>query len=108
MPRLFMTACLGSLLCVAAAGQKPAPDEQKRTIDAAREIAVHYTNKLPDFICNEQVERSDRAPGNVKIDRLVIQLSYFGQKEKQKLISINGSPTTQTLGSLDGLTTVGS
>jgi hypothetical protein len=98
---------VGLLLCLVAAPQKPTPDEQKHTLDAAREIAIHYASKLPDFICNEQVERSDNAPGSVRVDRLTIQLSYFQEKEKQKLVTMNGRPATQPLESLDGLITAG-
>ena len=91
-----------------AAAQRPSPEQQRHTLDTAREIAIHYTGKLPDFICNEQVERTDSTgPNNIKADRLTIQLSYFGQKEKYKLVAMNGAPTEQPLESLDGLITGG-
>lgn len=103
---IFATFSL--LLCLPAAAQRPTPEEQKHTLDTAREVAVHYTGKLPDFICTEQVERSDRfSQTNIKVDRLTIQLTYFGQKEKQKLIAMNGQKTQQSLQSLDGLITGG-
>jgi hypothetical protein len=87
----LIIAALGSLLCMPAAAQRSTPEEQKQTLDTAREIAIHYTSKLPDFICTEQVERSDRiSQTNMKVDRLTIQLTYFGQKEKQKLVAMNG------------------
>jgi hypothetical protein len=90
------------------AAQRPTPEEQKRTLDTARDIAINYSGKLPDFICTEQVQRTDRtSPTNIKDDRLTIQLSYFGQKEKQKLVAMNGSPTQKSLESLDGLITGG-
>jgi hypothetical protein len=108
MRRHLIIAALGSLLCVPAAAQRPSPEEQRRTLDTARDIAIHYTRKLPDFICTEQVQRTDRtSPTNIKADRLTIQLSYFGQKEKQKLVAMNGSRTEQPLESLDGLITGG-
>lgn len=97
-----------TLLCLPAAAQRPTPEEQKRTLDTARDIALHYSSKLPDFICTEQVERTDRVTTTVqKADRLTIQLSYFGQKEKYKLVAMNGNPTKQPLESLDGLITGG-
>jgi len=108
MPRHLIIAALGSLLCMPAAAQRPTPEEQKHTLDTAREIAIHYTSKLPDFICTEQVERTDRtSQTNIKVDRLTIQLTYFGQKEKQKLVAMNGQKTEQSLESLDGLITGG-
>ena len=104
----LIIAALGSLLCMPAAAQRSTPEEQKQTLDTAREIAIHYTSKLPDFICTEQVERSDRiSQTNMKVDRLTIQLTYFGQKEKQKLVAMNGQKTEQHLESLDGLITGG-
>ena len=107
MLRRLIVVSLGSLPCLTAAPQKPTPDEQKRALDAAREIAIRYASKLPDFICNEQVERSDNAPASVKIDRLTIQLSYFQQQERQKLVTMNGRPAMQSLESLNGLITAG-
>ena len=108
MRRHLIIAALGSLLCMPAAAQRPTPEEQRRTLDTARDIAVHYSRMLPDFICTEQVQRTDRtSPTNIKADRLTIQLSYFGQKEKQKLVAMNGNRTEQPLESLDGLITGG-
>ena len=40
-------------------------------------------------------------------NHLIIQLSYAGQKENYKLLSINGGSTTQPLSSLDGIITGG-
>jgi hypothetical protein len=99
---------IGSLLCMPAAAQRPTTDEQLRTLAAARDLAIHYTSKLPDFLCTEQVERTDRTSAtNIKADKLTIQLSYFGQQEKQKLVAMNGNKTQQPLESLDGLITGG-
>jgi hypothetical protein len=104
----LVLAALGSLLSLPATAQRPTPDEQKRVLDTARELAIHYSSKLPDFICTEQVQRTDRTtPTIVKADRLTIQLSYSGQKEKQKLVAIDGKSTSQPLESLDGLITGG-
>src|SRR5580704_18431706 len=108
MRRHLIIAALGSLLCIPAAAQRPTPEEQRHTLDTAREIATHYSSKLPDFICNENVERTDRTSAtNIKVDRLTIQLSYFGQKEKYKLLTINGTKTDQSFESLDGLISAG-
>jgi len=52
-------------------------------------------------------ERTDgTGPNNRKVDRLTIDLTYAG-KESYKLATMNGSPTKQTLESLDGLITGG-
>jgi len=107
-PFMIALAALGSVLCMPAADQRPTPEEQRRTLDTARDIAINYSRKLPDFICTEQVQRTDRtSPTLITADRLTIQLSYSGQKEKQKLVAINGNRTEQPLESLEGLITGG-
>jgi hypothetical protein len=53
------------------------------------------------------MDRDVSSPTNVKADCLTIQLSHFGQNEKQKLVAINGHETKQPLESLDGLITGG-
>jgi hypothetical protein len=113
MRRYLTYSALGVLFCIPATGQKPTPEQQRQTLDTAREIAIHYASKLPNFMCNEQVERTDqlqRAGQLLSVshyDHLIIQMSYGGQKEDYKLVSINGSPTTQPLSSLDGIITGG-
>ncbi len=108
MRRYLTMAALGSLLSMPAAAQRPTPEEQKHTLDTARDTAIHYTSKLPDFICTEEVTRSDSVGSRIlKSDKLTIQLSYYGQKEKQKLVTVNGQPTEQRLDSLEGLITGG-
>jgi hypothetical protein len=107
MLRYPILALAASLLCLPTSAQRPSADDQKRTIDTAREIAIHYTSKLPDFVCTEQVERTDSTgPNNRKADRLTIELTYSG-KESYKLVTLNGSPAKQTFESLDGLITGG-
>jgi hypothetical protein len=107
MRRHLMIPTLASLLCLPAAAQRPAAEDQKRVLDAARDHAIHYTSKLPDFICTEQVERNDSVGSHNSIDRLIVHLSYSGQHEKYKLVSMNGSPSKESLASLGGLITAG-
>lgn len=108
MRRRWKIVLLGLLACAPAAAQRPTPEHQRHTLDAAREIAIHYSGKLPDFICTENVERTDRtSPTNIKADRLTVQLSYFGQKEQYKLLTINGTRTNQSFESLEGLISAG-
>src|SRR5271168_3317569 len=103
MRRYLTIAALYSLLSIPAAAQRPTPEQQKHTLDTARDTAIHYAGKLPDFICTEDVTRIDSFGSRVvKSDKLTIQLSYYGQKEKQKLVTMNGQPTQQRLDSLEG------
>lgn len=107
MRRRLTIPTLASLLCLPAVAQKPTPEEQKRVLDTARDHAIHYTSKLPDFICTEQVERNENLGTHNSIDRLIIQLGYSGQHEKYKLVSMNGAPSKESLASLGGLITAG-
>jgi hypothetical protein len=100
--RRLIAAALASVLYIPASAQSPNAEDQKHAINAARDLAIRYTGHLPDFICTKQVQTTDRtSPTNIKINRLTIQLSYFGQKEKQKLVALNGKATQQPLESLD-------
>ena len=76
MRRNWIIATLGLIACARAMAQKPTPDQQKSVLDTAREHAIHYTSKLPDFICTKQVVSAQSAPGQKKIDRLTIQLGF--------------------------------
>ncbi len=101
---LTTTFSLALFTLLPALAQKPTPADQKKTLDAAREIALHYSSKLPDFICTENMERVDRSsPTSIIADKLTIQLSYSGQKESYKLLTMNGSKTDQSFDSLEGL-----
>jgi hypothetical protein len=97
------------LLALLAMAPRPTLEDQRRTLNAARELAIHYSSKLPDFICTELVQRTDRTINTtiMKSDRLTIQLSFSGQQEKQKLVAVDGKSTSQPLESLDGLITGG-
>lgn len=84
----------------------PPPDEQKRMVEAARESALNYTRLLPDFICTEMVRRYED-PHAKLIDILTLQLTYSGQRENYKLLTINGRPTFRPYDSVGGVITQG-
>jgi hypothetical protein len=74
----------------------PAPAEQLRIWNAARENALSFTGSLPDFICNEVVRRytdPDRKGRWRLADTLVLKLTYFDRQEDYKLLTINNRPT---------------
>jgi len=102
--RPLTIAAAGAILCIPASAQRPSAEEQQHALGAARDYAIHYTSKLPDFLCTEQMERvSSTSASNTHVDRLSIQLSFNGRKEQYKLVAMNGSPTKQSFASLDGL-----
>jgi len=102
--------------------QAPPPTsiEQKAIIDHAREYALSYSQRLPDFICT-QVERRygapapgtraggrpDSEPSFQLLDTLTSRLSYFEQKEDKKLVLHNNTLTAQDYKTLRGATSTG-
>ncbi len=88
----------------------PSSIEQARVISEAREMALSYTKRLPDFICL-QVTRRYIDPSGLEMfqlmDTVAERLSYFEQKEDYKLISINGKWTDADRWKLGGATSSG-
>jgi hypothetical protein len=86
----------------------PSPAEQNRIVNEAREIALNYTQSLPDFIATESVRRysDERGVWQLK-DTLTIKLSYFEQAEDYKVLSINGRASTVPYEEVGGTITQG-
>lgn len=88
----------------------PGADEQKEIIERAREYALGYSKRLPDFICM-QVTRRYIDPSGLEFwrnsDTITTRLSYFDQKEDYKVITINGRMTEVPYQRLDGATSSG-
>lgn len=73
----------------------PSEKEQREIIESAREYALGYTKRLPDFICT-QVTRRYYDPSGLEFwqraDVITERLSYFEQKEDYKVVLINSRP----------------
>ncbi|MBL8231492.1 MAG: hypothetical protein JNL98_23555 [Bryobacterales bacterium] len=73
----------------------PSEQEQREVIESARQYALSYTRRLPDFICT-QVTRRFYDPTGLEFwqraDVITERLSYFEQKEDYKVILINSRP----------------
>jgi hypothetical protein len=74
----------------------PAPSEWKPLLDQARDYALSYTRRLPDFLCT-QVTRRYIDPAGLEVweqqDTLTARLSYFEQQENYQLMLVNGKAT---------------
>ena len=82
---------------------QPTMDELRGVLSKAREMALEYNKSLPDFICTQVVKRFDRGATSWRLgDTLQIRLSYFGQKEDYKLLSVNGRTTYLGYDSIGG------
>ena len=92
-----------ALLALAAtsalAQSAPPSDEELQTIVAeARQVALNYTNALPNFTCDQDTDRfvnthPDRSQEDWQpYDKFTAQISYNGVEEAYKLASVNGKP----------------
>jgi hypothetical protein len=83
----------------------PTQEELVAAIHHARVYALNYTAHLPDFLCNEIVERYEDIGGKGnwnKKDVLGVKLGYLDHAEDYKLMTVNGHSTTQTFQSMRG------
>jgi len=93
-----------------AASPPPSAEAREQIIEAAREIALHYTESLPDFLCTQAIRRYVDADGQESwrlMDRLVVKLGYAEHREAYKLVSVNDRPADQDYQSLEGSTSAG-
>jgi hypothetical protein len=88
----------------------PSSEEQAKVIEEARELALSYTKRLPDFICLQVTRRYIDQSGLEMfhlMDTVATRLSYFEQKEDYKLISVNGNLSQGEYEKLGGATSSG-
>jgi hypothetical protein len=75
----------------------PSNEEQGKIIDAARDAAMNYTNRLPDYICTQVTRRFiDPSGGEAwhATDVILARLTYFEKKEDYKLVTVNNTVAT--------------
>jgi hypothetical protein len=88
----------------------PTSVEQEKIIAEARELSLDYTKHLPDFICLEYTRRYYDPKGTDDYhlsSTVAARLSYFGQKEDYKVISVNDKLTETSYNALDGAVSTG-
>ena len=82
---------------------QPGSAEITQLLREARQNAASYAKLLPDFICEEVVDRSQQAGGIWRrVDSLEIRLTFFQRREDYKLISVNGRPRTASMDDIGG------
>ncbi|MEN6602388.1 MAG: hypothetical protein ABFD86_08210 [Bryobacteraceae bacterium] len=88
------------------ANTQPSNEEQARILNAVRTYAADYTKRLPDFICTQVTRRymneTKHASWNQRPQVIVARLSFFGQREDYKVISVNGKPSALEMDELGG------
>jgi urease beta subunit len=88
----------------------PSRDEMAAAIHHARVYALSYEANLPNFLCNENIVRYEDLRGKgawEKRDILGLRLSFEDREEKDKLVTLNGRPTTWPLSAVAGARTSG-
>lgn len=77
----------------------PSSEEQAAILDAVRQYALEYSEKLPDFVCHERMTTFAGAPHSTadwsSISNIDSILTYFKQKEDYRPFMQNGKFTTQ-------------
>jgi hypothetical protein len=93
---------------------RPAPsaEEQAAILDEVRQYALDYSRKLPNFVCLEMERRflaqppDERGPVSEpqwrQVDSITKRVSYFEQKEDEKVIEHNHVYSTESMKSLGG------
>jgi hypothetical protein len=75
--------------------QTPAPTPTIGLIRKAREVAAEFTDKLPNFVCDEHVFRyrsSTRIPDWQMQDRVTVEVVYAKGAEDYRNVKLNGKP----------------
>ena len=90
--------------------EPPSAAEQKRVIEEARDYALNYTKRLPNFICT-QVTRRYQDPSGLEFwaaaDTITAKLSFFEQKENYQVVLVNNRPVDTTMDRIGGATSAG-
>ncbi len=90
----------------------PAPNsvEQAKVLQDAKDYALNYTSRLPDFICT-QVTRRFVDPTGLEFwrrqDVITERLSYFDKHEDYKVVLYNNQPVEMSHEKLGGATSSG-
>lgn len=86
------------------------PQASDPFIEEARKVVREYLDELPDFICQEDIQRYFDYDGSgawEKADALVYELTYNNKRESYKPINSVGRPVTRSLEDVKGAYSTG-
>jgi len=91
----------------------PTAEEQGAILEEARRYALDYTDKLPNFFCYEREHRwaaparTASSPNWQTQDTIVKRVTFYSQKEEEKVLQHNNTYTTVDMKSLGGSQSIG-
>jgi hypothetical protein len=82
----------------------PVPTRSLTLIERAREAAFEFSEKLPDFICNEFMARSTQRgrEAEMPLDVVSAEIVYDNAQETYRNVKIDGRPTAKSLQEIGG------
>jgi hypothetical protein len=81
----------------------PSPSPAEPLIERAREAAFEFSEKLPDFICDEFMKRFDqRGREETPVDVVSAEIINHEALETYRNVKIDGSPTNKNLQEVGG------
>ncbi len=86
------------------------PQPSDPFIEETRKVVRDYLEELPDFICQQDIQRyfdHDGSGAWERADRLVYELTYNRKRESYKPINSVGRPITRSLEKAGGATSTG-
>jgi hypothetical protein len=86
------------------------PQSSDPFLEEARKVVRDYLDELPDFICQEDIQRYFDYEGSGawdKADTLIYELTYNNKRESYKPINSVGRPVTRSLDDVKGAYSTG-
>jgi VWFA-related protein len=89
---------------------RPSEDELNKLISGAREYALSYSTKLPNFLCVEITDRAVDSSGKGqwhRKDSFAESLRFVNSHEIRKTLEFNGEPSEETRADMNGPISLG-
>ena len=80
-----------------------AGSEQESLLASARQAALDYAGRLPNFLCTETVRRTaDHGRGFKSVDTLTVEVGYYESADRYRLTEVNRIPVHTPYGDSRG------
>jgi hypothetical protein len=90
-------------------GSIPAPgSEQESLLASARQVALDYASRLPNFLCTQTVRRSaNHGRGFTPVDTLTVEVGYYEGQDRYRLTEVDKAPAKTQYTDARGTTSQG-